>query len=78
MATVHAGPEVSCPERFVRERRTQRAWRTINGDGWRQRLAPLAEFMGNRRLIRARSDCGAALALLTVAPATGHSLSASC
>ena len=28
MATVHAGPEVSCPERFVRERRTQRAWRT--------------------------------------------------
>ena len=42
----------------------QRALRAIDGHGWRQRLAPLAEHMGNRRLVRARSDRGAALALL--------------
>ena len=42
----------------------QRALRAIDGHGWRQRLAPLAEHMGNRRLVRARSDRGAALDLL--------------
>ena len=42
----------------------QRAWRIINGHGWRERLAPLAQHMGNRRLVRARSDRGTALALL--------------
>jgi hypothetical protein len=49
---------------LVHERHLQCALRTINGNGWRQRLAPLAEYMGNRRMIRARSECGAALALL--------------
>jgi hypothetical protein len=38
--------------------------RTINEPGWRQRLAPLAEHMGNRRLVRSRSDRGGALAVL--------------
>ena len=42
----------------------QRALRAINGRGWRQRLAPLAEHLGNRRRVRARSERGAALALL--------------
>jgi hypothetical protein len=42
----------------------QRALRTISGRAWRQRLAPLAEHLGNRRLVRARSDRGAVLALL--------------
>ena len=46
------------------ERRMQRATRIVTGDGWRARLAPLAEHMRNRRMIRARSDHGAALALL--------------
>jgi hypothetical protein len=40
------------------------AWRILNGHGWRERLAPLAQHMGNRRLVRARSDRGTALALL--------------
>jgi hypothetical protein len=52
------------PEALATERRMQRTMRIVNGNGWRQRLAPLAEHMGNRRMIRARSDCGAALALL--------------
>jgi hypothetical protein len=64
MATVYAEPAVSLSEHLAQERRMQRAWRTINGNGWRQRLAPLAEHMGNRPLVRAWSDCGAALALL--------------
>src|SRR3954452_11914384 len=42
------------------ERRMQRALRTIDGHGWWQRLVPLAEHMGNRWLVRPRSDCGAA------------------
>ena len=42
----------------------RRAWRILNGHGWRERLAPLAQHMGNRRLVRARSDRGTALALL--------------
>jgi hypothetical protein len=40
------------------------AWRILNGHGWRERLAPLAQHMGNRRLVRARSDRGTVLALL--------------
>jgi hypothetical protein len=54
------------PEALAVERRMQRAMRTLTGDGWRSRLAPLAEHMGNHRMIRARSDCGAALALLNL------------
>ena len=42
----------------------QRALRILNGHGWRERLAPLAQHMDNRRLVRARSDRGTALALL--------------
>jgi hypothetical protein len=55
----------------------QRALRTIGGRAWRQRLAPLAEHMGSRRLVRARSDRGAALALLdldTLQQALAHLL----
>jgi hypothetical protein len=54
---------ISSFDPLTQEQRMQRACRTINGNGWRQRLAPLAEHMGNRRLVRARSDRGAALAL---------------
>jgi hypothetical protein len=63
MATA-AYPAVATSERLAAERRMQRASRTINGPGWRQRLVPLAEHMGNHRLIRARSNRGAALDLL--------------
>jgi hypothetical protein len=63
MATVHADPDVFSSDRFAAERRMQRALRTIGGRVWRQRLAPLAEHLGNRRLARARNDRGAALAL---------------
>jgi hypothetical protein len=64
MATVCADPRSLSSDHLAQERRMQRLVRTINGNGWRQRLAPLAEHMGNRRLVRARSDRGAALALL--------------
>jgi hypothetical protein len=63
MATVYADPDVFSSDRLAAERRMQRALRAINGRGWRHRLAPLAEHMGNRQLLRARSDLGAALAL---------------
>jgi hypothetical protein len=49
---------------LAQEQRMQRALRTIHGHGWREHLAPLAQHMGNRRLVRARSDRGIALALL--------------
>src|SRR5919197_5531384 len=51
-------------DRLAAERRLQRAVRIINGRTWRQRLALLAQYIGDRRLVRARSDRGAALALL--------------
>ena len=57
-------PDVSASRHLAQERHRQRALRTITGPGWRQRLAPLAEHMGNRRLVRARSDRGGALAVL--------------
>jgi hypothetical protein len=60
-ATTETSPEV-----LAIEHRMERAMRILTGDGWRSRLAPLAEHMGNRRLVRARSDCGAALALLSL------------
>jgi hypothetical protein len=62
--TTAAPPHVSSFDHLAQEQRMQRALRAIDGHGWRQRLAPLAEHMGNRRLVRARSDRGAALALL--------------
>ena len=69
MVTVDAdltttSPERLAAERLAAERRMQHLLRTITGDGWRHRLAPLAEYLGNRRMIRARSDRGGALALL--------------
>ena len=64
MATIYADPHVSSSDRLAAERRLQRAVRIINGRAWRQRLAPLARYMGDCQLIRARSDRGAALALL--------------
>jgi hypothetical protein len=64
VATGCADLDVTSAKRLAAERRMQRTWRTINEDGWRHHLAPLAEHMGNRRVIRARSDRGAALALL--------------
>jgi hypothetical protein len=63
MATA-VDPDVSASRHLAQERHRQRALRTITGPGWRQRLAPLAEHMGNRRLIRARSARGGALAVL--------------
>ena len=66
MATACADPDACSPEHLAAERRMRRVMRTITGHRWRQRLAPLAEFMGNRRMVRARSDCGAALALLAL------------
>ena len=66
MTMTTAAPAAAPPEALAAERRMQRAMRIVNGDGWRSRLAPLAEHMGNRRLIRARSDCGGALALLNL------------
>src|SRR5438105_15016242 len=63
MATA-AYPDVSASRHLAQERRRQRALRTINGPGWRQRLAPLTQHMGNHRLVRARSDRGGALAVL--------------
>ena len=41
MATVYADPD-----HLGQERRVQRTLRTINGHGWRQRPAPLAEHIG--------------------------------
>jgi hypothetical protein len=61
--TTAAPLHISSFDPLTQEQRMQRPWRTINRDGWRQRLAPLAEHMGNRRLLGARSDRGAALAL---------------
>ena len=46
MATMYAEPGVTAPKRLAAERRARRAWRTINENGWRERLAPLAEHMG--------------------------------
>ena len=46
MATMYAEPGVTAPKRLAAERRARRAWRTINGNGWRERLAPLAEHIG--------------------------------
>jgi hypothetical protein len=62
--TPAAPSHVSSFDPLAQEQRMQRAWRTINGHGWRERLAPLAQHMGNRRLVRAHSDRGTALALL--------------
>ena len=55
---------VSSFDHLAQEQRMRRALRILNGHGWRERLAPLAQHMGNRRLVRARSDRGTALALL--------------
>lgn len=63
MTTV-ASPHVSSLDHLAQEQHMQRALRPIDGHGWRERLAPLAQHMGNRRLVRARSDRGTALALL--------------
>ena len=62
--TTAAPSDVSSFDPLAQEQRMQRAWRILNGHGWRERLAPLAQHMGNRRLVRARSDRGTALALL--------------
>jgi hypothetical protein len=59
-----APSHVSSFDRLAQEQRMRHAWRILNGHGWRERLAPLAQHMGNRRLVRARSDRGTALALL--------------
>jgi hypothetical protein len=61
-----AATTAASAEALAVERRMERAMRTLTGDGWRSRLAPLAEHMGNRRMVRARSDCGGALALLSL------------
>ena len=62
--TSAAPSDVSSFDHLAQEWHMQRALRIINGHGWRERLAPLAQHMGNRRLVRARSDRGTALALL--------------
>ena len=62
--TSAAPSDVSSFDHLAQEWHMQRALRIINGYGWRERLAPLAQHMGNRRLVRARSDRGTALALL--------------
>src|SRR5437762_3281574 len=62
--TTAAPPHVSSFDHLAQEQHLQRALRPIDGHGWRQRLAPLAQHMGNRWLVRARSDRGAALAPL--------------
>jgi hypothetical protein len=64
MARATADPAVASPEPVAED--MQRVVRTITANGWRQRLAPLAEHLSNRRMVRARSDCGAALALLNL------------
>jgi hypothetical protein len=62
--TSAAPSDVPSFDHLAQEWRMQRALRVINGYGWRERLAPLAQHMANRRLVRARSDRGTALALL--------------
>jgi hypothetical protein len=62
--TTAVPPHVSSFDHLAQEQRVQRALRPIDGHGWRQRLALLAEHVGNRRLVHAWSDRGAALALL--------------
>jgi hypothetical protein len=40
--TTAALTHISSFDPLTQEQRMQRAWRTINGNGWRQRLAPLS------------------------------------
>lgn len=60
MATTGAGSQVYASE-LDRRQRLQECVAALNRPGWQQRLAPLAQHITGRRLVRARSDAGAAL-----------------
>jgi hypothetical protein len=58
MATVHALPDVPLSERLAHERRLRQRLHALEAVGW-DRLAPLAQHMIDKRLVRARGDAGA-------------------
>ena len=61
MAALSPSPAVLAPDHRAQERRTQDALRALSAPEWEQRLQPLAVHMVDRRLVRARSEEGAAL-----------------
>jgi hypothetical protein len=62
LTSTATGPAVPRSDTLAEEQRRQGVLRALGGRAWQQRLAPLAQHMAGRRLIRARSDRGAALA----------------
>jgi hypothetical protein len=58
MATAQAAPSTSPFAERAQRRRLAEAVRTLQANGWEERLAPLAQHMATQRLVRARSQAG--------------------
>ena len=58
VAAIHALPDVPPSERLAHERRLRQRLHALEAVGW-DRLAPLAQHMIERRLVRAPGDAGA-------------------
>ena len=63
MATIYADPESAIPARtpVAGRRRLEGRRRALRARGWEQRLAPLAQHMAQKCLVRARGHAGAPL-----------------
>jgi hypothetical protein len=65
MATIYADPDIPASGPLADNRRLEACLRALEACG-RERLAPLAQHMASRRLVRARGDVGASLRRLDV------------
>jgi hypothetical protein len=61
MAALSPSPTVPAPGHLAQERLLGAYLRVLSSRSWQERLAPLAQHMAGRRLVRAPSDAGAAL-----------------
>jgi hypothetical protein len=65
MATIYADPDIPASGPLAQSRSLDDCLRALKTCGW-ERLAPLAQHMANKRLVRARGDIGAPLRRLDV------------
>jgi hypothetical protein len=65
MATIYADPDILTSGPLADSRRLEACLRALEACGW-ERLAPLAQHMAEKRLVRARGDVGAPLRHLDV------------
>jgi hypothetical protein len=65
MAAIYAHPDIPASGPLAHSRNLHDCLRALETCGW-ERLAPLAQHMANKRLVRARGDVGASLRRLDV------------